>query len=183
MISAQTMQYTTLLIPRELSHCNVRKVIAQGSRSVVLEAIDRESGKDYAVKVMSHEDLKNRNLLEMVQHEILFLQRLTHNDIIHFHEVIPYDELLFIITENHPEGDLLSWVIARRVCDRLLPKQLFYDIVLAVQYLHKQGICSHGSLRDAVPPTSIRPSARRVPMSTARTEVLRGHRACAPNTQ
>jgi serine/threonine protein kinase len=59
---------------------------------------------------------------------------LTHKVIIQRHKVIPDGELLFVITESSPEGDLLSWVIARPVCDRLLQS------TIAVQYRHRQGI-------------------------------------------
>jgi serine/threonine protein kinase len=146
MIDAETADGVTLSIPRQFYNYSVQKVIGQGSTSVVVEVTDRRSGKDYAVKVMSRKDLQAQNLLHMIEREVTLLRRLSHERVLHFHEFVSQGDLLFIVTENCCDGDLLSWIMEGRLKQKLIVKQLFYEVVLAVQYLHEQGI-AHNDIK------------------------------------
>jgi serine/threonine protein kinase len=143
---AETANFITLSIPRQFGNYTVHKVIGQGSTSVVVEVTDRSSGKDYAAKVMSHKDLRTRNLYQMVEREVRLLQRLSHEHILHFHELVNQGDLIFIVTENCCGGDFLSWILEGRLKQKSTMKRLFYEVVMAVKYLHEQGI-AHNDIK------------------------------------
>jgi serine/threonine protein kinase len=115
-------------------------VIGQGMTSAVLEALDVQTGKDYAIKIMSYSDLEDRNLLPMIEHELTILRRLSHPNVLQFHEFLRQGDLLLLITEHCNNGDLLSWIVDGRLNDKLTIKRIFYEVSLAIQYLHRQGI-------------------------------------------
>jgi 5'-AMP-activated protein kinase catalytic alpha subunit len=145
-IDAETADFVTLSIPRQFGNYTVHKVIGQGSTSVVDEVTDRSSGKDYAAKVMSHKDLRTRNIYQMVEREVRLLRRLSHEHLLHFHELVSHGDLLFIVTENCSGGDLLSWILEGRLKQKSTMKRLFYEVVMAVKYLHGQGI-AHNDIK------------------------------------
>jgi MAP/microtubule affinity-regulating kinase len=146
MIEAETTEFVSLSIPRQFGNYTVQKILGQGSTCVVVEAMDRLSGKDYAVKVMSYSDLKSRNLLLKVERELGILRRISHEHVLRFHEFRREGDLMFIVTENCVGGDLLSWIVDGRVKEKRTMKRLFYEIALGVQYLHSQGI-AHNDIK------------------------------------
>jgi serine/threonine protein kinase len=140
MIEAEISLCLSLSIPRQFGNYNVEKVIGQGTTCVILEIVDRETGKDYAAKVMSYSDLNEQNLIPMVEHELAILRRLSHDHVLRFHDYVRLGDLMFIITENIVGSDLLSWILEGRTMDRLTLKRLFYDVLCGVQYIHRAGI-------------------------------------------
>jgi serine/threonine protein kinase len=146
MIEAETTEFVSLSIPRQFGNYTVHKILGQGSTGVVVEATDRLSGKDYAVKVMSYSDLKSRNLLLKVERELGILRRISHEHVLRFHEFRREGDLMFIVTENCVGGDLLSWIVDGRVKEKGTVKRLFYEVALGIQYLHSQGI-AHNDIK------------------------------------
>jgi serine/threonine protein kinase len=136
----------SLVIPQHFGNYISHQVIGQGSTCIVIEATDRSSGKDYAVKVMSSSDLAAHNLIKKINREISILRSLTHPNIVRFHDFIRQDDLLFLITENCTGGDLLTWITEGRTTDEQTRKRLFHDVVVGVQHLHQQGI-AHNDIK------------------------------------
>jgi serine/threonine protein kinase len=146
MLRTQTGDGVILMIPRQFGNYTTQRVIGEGSSSVVIEAIDRRSGKDYAVKVMSVSALEQRNLLPLIERELAILRRVSHNHIIQFHDSLREGDLLFYVTENCTKGDLLSWIVDGHLSDKGTKKRLFHELALAVQYLHSSGI-AHNDIK------------------------------------
>jgi serine/threonine protein kinase len=146
MIATETEEGVSLSIPRRFGNYIVQNVIGQGSTCVVIDACDRLTGQSYAVKVMSYNDLTNRNIIPLVERELAILRRLSHERVIHFHEFLRLGDLLLFVTDHYVGGDLLSWIIENRIENLSTLKRLFYDVVLAVQYLHNQGI-AHNDIK------------------------------------
>jgi serine/threonine protein kinase len=119
MIHNETADYVNLSIPRQFGNYTIRKVIGQGMTSAVLEALNSNTGKDYAIKVMSYSDLEDRNILPMVERELTMLRRLSHPNVLHFHEFLRQGDLLLIVTEHCNDGDLLSWILDGRLNEKL----------------------------------------------------------------
>jgi serine/threonine protein kinase len=140
MLEVEIDSFVSLVIPQRVGNYTFRNVIGQGSSSAVLAATDRSSGRDYALKVMSHSDLVERNLLQKVERELTIIQTVNHEHIIRFHEIFRQDDLIFIVTEKCDGGDLLSYIIDGHIKDKQTLKRLFRQIALAVQYLHQRGL-------------------------------------------
>jgi serine/threonine protein kinase len=146
MIAAETSECVSLFIPQSFGNYIAHTVIGQGSTCVVIEATDRSSGKDYAVKVMSSSNLKDRNLIPRVTREISILGDLSHDNIVRFHEVIHANDFIFLVTENCSGGDILAWITDGRTADKQTLKRLFHDVLIGLQYLHRRGI-AHNDIK------------------------------------
>jgi serine/threonine protein kinase len=146
MLTVETEQFVPLSVPQQIGNYMLHRVIGQGSTCAVLEATDRLTGKDYAVKVMSYADLKSQNLLRKLERELSIIQSLHHDHIIRFREIIRDGDLIFIVTENCDGGDLFSSIVDGDTKDISTLKRLFHQIVLGVQYLHRQGI-AHNDIK------------------------------------
>jgi serine/threonine protein kinase len=173
MIKAETAEYVLLSIPRHFGNYTASKVIGQGSTCAVLEATDRSTGRDYAVKVMSSSDLESRGITHKVETELSILRRISHKHVIHFHEVISDGNLLFIVTENCNGGDLLTWITDRRTANLPTLKQLFSEICRGLQYLHHEGI-AHNDLKPENIIIDANGTAKIIDFGYAKTETMAG---------
>jgi serine/threonine protein kinase len=144
MLVVETRECVPLLIPRTFGDYTAHERIGRGSTCAVIEASDHFTGRDYAVKVMSLADLKSRGIASTVEHELMILRRLSHRHIIAFREFIRHGDLLFFVTEHCSGGTLFSWISEGRLLQKCTMKRLFYEIALAVQYLHSHGIEHNG---------------------------------------
>jgi serine/threonine protein kinase len=146
MIETQTEHCYTLHVPKQIGHYVLGQVIGRGATSVVFSATDRQTGKEYAMKVMSRFDLDGQGLLQHIERELSIIQTLHHSNIIEFHELVRDSDLLFVVLEKCDGGDLFEYMLDWHTRDMDTVKRLFRDIVLAVQYLHQQGI-AHNDIK------------------------------------
>jgi serine/threonine protein kinase len=146
MIQTSTADGAQLSVPPQLGHYALDQVIGEGATSAVFSATDLTSGTKCAIKVMSFDDLKRRNLARRVQLEVSILASLKHEHIIVFHELVCDGDILGIVTELCDGGDLLTQINDGYLAHPYILKQTFYQIVLGVQYLHSQGI-AHNDLK------------------------------------
>jgi MAP/microtubule affinity-regulating kinase len=146
MIEAQTLENARLSIPRQFRNYTAVEKIGQGSTCAVLDAVDRSTGKSYAVKVMSQKNLEQRHLLLKVEREASILRQLCHANVIQFHECFRDGDLLFLVTENCAGGDLLKWISEERLSSAAAQTRVFYEICLGIQYLHNRGI-AHNDIK------------------------------------
>jgi serine/threonine protein kinase len=146
MLQVETEHFFTIDVPRCIDNYVIGDVLGRGSTSAVLAATDRRTGQEYAVKVMSFFDLTTRNLLSKINRELSIVQRLNHKHIIQFYDVIYENDLILIVAEKCDGGDLFEHISANRIQDPQMLKRLFWQIALAVQYLHQQGI-AHSDIK------------------------------------
>jgi serine/threonine protein kinase len=146
MIEAETGEFVILKIPLQIENYTVRRIIGNGSTCVVVEATNDSTDKDYAIKVMSSSDLESRSVYSNVKNELAILARVSHNHVIQFREVITCGVLLCVVTENCTGGDLFEWIKNGRTTDRAILVRIFFEICLAIQYLHNEGI-THNDIK------------------------------------
>jgi serine/threonine protein kinase len=146
MLKAETSDGKILSIPPQFGHYPVKRVIGSGSTCVGLEAIDHLSGKDCAVKVMSSSDLEQHGMWRVADREIGLLRRLSHDRIVRLREFLREGDLLLLVTEHCTNGDLLSWTTEGHLREKATLKRLFYELTLAVQYPHSEGI-AHNDIK------------------------------------
>jgi serine/threonine protein kinase len=146
MIHTETDDGFPLAIPRCIGTYILGDVIGQGSSSAVIAAIDRSSGKEYAIKVMSATNLRDSRLLQKIERELDIVQTLNHDNIIQFREIIRDGDLICIVSEKCDGGDLFEMIRFGKLSDRSTLKRLFRQIAQAVQYLHWNGV-AHNDIK------------------------------------
>jgi len=118
-------------------------LLGEGASSQVFMAINRESNKHVAVKIIDCTTVVlNTRLLK----EILILQRLDHPHIIKLEDVILTCDKLYIIMELASGRDLFEELVDRRTYTEKDAQNIVKKILSAVSYMHSQGI-AHRDLK------------------------------------
>jgi serine/threonine protein kinase len=121
-------------------------LLGEGSTCVVAEAVDENTGKSYAVKIIELKDDISSRLSSAIEREIRLLKGLNHRNIIKLKEVIEENCNLFIVMEHCEGGTLLDLILSDKLNDLSEVKRLFVQIVEAICYLHSFGI-AHGDIK------------------------------------
>jgi serine/threonine protein kinase len=141
-----TQQKKFVDFPVTFGNYVARRAVGTGSTCVVAEAIHRETGQVYAVKIIKADSSMSANLKNAVEREIRVLQRLDHPNIVRLVDVIRTADRIFVVMEHCEGGTLLDHILADGLKTVRELKRIFRGIVRGVSYLHSQGI-SHGDLK------------------------------------
>lgn len=110
----------------------VLRELGSGGTSVVYHALDRQAGREVAVKVLVQERLEDRFSREAEQ-----LSQLSHPNLVGFYEVGRHEGRDFLVMEYLPGGNL-SEALRGKGTDDIL--KTFVEICGGLAYLHSQGI-------------------------------------------
>ncbi|KAI5306280.1 hypothetical protein KEM56_001584 [Ascosphaera pollenicola] len=117
-------------------------VLGTGAYGVVYTAVDIYTNTPYAVKALNKAGLDSRQQ-KFQQREIeLHYQASGHPNIVSLLRITDGPDCTFVILEYCPEGDLFSTITEKGPFnwDFFLAKNLFLQILDAVEYLHSIGI-------------------------------------------
>jgi non-specific serine/threonine protein kinase len=142
MLPLSTGKSIPLNAPSQFGNYKVTKAIAKGSTCAVVEVVDLTTNNDYAVKVVSSNDMAKNNQTNQFNNEMEILQSLNHKYIAHLVEIVQQGDLTFCVMENCHGGNLLSHHFTEK--KELL--RIFKEIVDAIEYLHDKGI-AHGDIK------------------------------------
>ena len=146
MICAETDAEFVIRVPRVVRDYVIQRQIANGSTCVVFEAADCNSGKLFALKVMSREDMMQKGLMPKIEREISVMRSIDHVNICKCYETFEQDDLIFLVLEHCPGDDLLKRVLSGKMKNIGDVKHVFLQICHAVKYLHDMGI-AHGDIK------------------------------------
>ncbi|XP_075220286.1 serine/threonine-protein kinase Chk2-like isoform X1 [Lycorma delicatula] len=114
--------------------------LGQGAFGEVKLAIEKSTGKRYAIKRILRSVCQNDSDKNQITNEIKILRRINHQFIIKMLDVFENSEAVFIVLEYMPGGDLQQKIKRTKNFDENDVKFFFYQLLLAVDYLHKEGI-------------------------------------------
>lgn len=126
------------------------KVLGKGAYGEVYLATKKGSPDDpVAVKVLSRSILKRKRVgrfgsaYDSVMGEISVMKRLDHDNIVRLYEVIddPDEDLLFMVMECVPGGDLAQPVEAKRHVSEEELRLWLTGLTLGLEHLHLCGVC------------------------------------------
>eukprot|EP00316_Scyphosphaera_apsteinii_P021094 CAMPEP_0119314826 /NCGR_PEP_ID=MMETSP1333-20130426/34050_1 /TAXON_ID=418940 /ORGANISM="Scyphosphaera apsteinii, Strain RCC1455" /LENGTH=371 /DNA_ID=CAMNT_0007320025 /DNA_START=64 /DNA_END=1179 /DNA_ORIENTATION=+ len=111
-------------------------VVGSGAFGAVYKATNESTGELAACKYVSHRKMR----VSAIQHEVQFMARAKHAHVIQLKDCIQQEEESFIFMELASHGELFSRVISNGSLDEREARGFFRQIMLAVEYLHSQGI-------------------------------------------
>lgn len=139
-------------LPTELrKKYKLSRFLGKGACGEVHLVFEKTTTKAYAIKKIKKGVYSSGNIYHLdhpmkIMNEVKILQSLTHPCVIKMKEIVETDSDVFIILEYMDGGDLTSRILSIRPLTEQNCKCLFYQITLAVQYLHSEGI-THRDLK------------------------------------
>ena len=117
----------------------LREKIGQGAYSIVKRCIDIETGKTYAVKIVSKLGLADKEEKEL-RDEVHIMQTLTHPFVCSLIAFFDEGRYFFIVLEYMQGGELFDRLVSRSRYSENVARDCIRIICAGVQYIHEQGI-------------------------------------------
>lgn len=106
---------------------------------VVKRAINRTTGDEFAVKIISKTSMDEEERIAM-NNEILILSQIDHPNVIKLFETYETDEELFLVMELMKGGELFDRIVENEFFTEREAKEIISPIVDAVNYWHELNI-------------------------------------------
>lgn len=113
--------------------------IGVGQFSKVFSGLDKHSGQQCAVKIVSKTAL-NDTERDMLRHELTIVPHVYHPNIVRFSSVIQSAHYAYILSELVSGGELYSYITRHRWLDENQAALVIYYLLEAIRYLHECGI-------------------------------------------
>lgn len=126
-------------IPQQIEHYKILKFLGSGSYSVVHLAVDVETSKEYAVKIVPKSSFIKQSVLEHFEMETRVLHQMRHPNIIHFVDILKDDFNIYVVIELCPNGDLYNYIISQKFLSEQEAKVLFKQFLFGLSYIHSIG--------------------------------------------
>ena len=123
---------------------NIIKVIGKGAHAKVYEVQNKKTKDIRACKYLSKSNIKESDL-QKFRREINILIKTDHPNIIKLYDVFETNQYLYLIMEKCNGGELFDKIInnigSGKMYSEKIAANLFLQIMSAVDYCHKNGIC------------------------------------------
>ncbi|XP_046965621.1 ovarian-specific serine/threonine-protein kinase Lok-like [Vanessa cardui] len=139
-------------VPKEISQkYYISRILGQGACGIVKLVYNKTACTKHAMKVIKKSRLTNGQLNHLnnpakIMNEINIMKALRHPCIISTEEVFDSCDAVYIVLELMQGGELFDRITKLGKLPERLTKFLFRQMVLAVKYLHSQGI-THRDLK------------------------------------
>lgn len=120
------------------------EVVGQGAFAIVKKAVERTTGKTFAVKIISKRKVMGN--MDGVTREIDVLRKLDHPRIVTLKGFYEDEESYYLLMEFVSGGDLMDFVAAHGSVGEDAGREITKQVLEAVHYIHSQGI-SHRDLK------------------------------------
>lgn len=116
----------------------IGKKIGDGNFAVVRHCTNRESKREFALKIIDKRKINGKE--QMIEDEISIMRRCRHPNIVRLFEDYDTTTEMFLVMEFVRGGDLFDAISASVKFSENVAKDYFRDMCKALHYLHKQNI-------------------------------------------
>lgn len=142
MESCPPLQAPELPLQAEVGPYVLSHTLGEGTTGKVKLAFEKETGQQVAIKIISKAAFNQRpELQQKVKREIALMRLVEHPNILRLIDVLESNRHLYIILEYAEQGELFDFLVSNRFLTEEVALEFFRQIVLALEYLHKLGIC------------------------------------------
>eukprot|EP00163_Fabomonas_tropica_P009422 TRINITY_DN1922_c0_g1_i14.p3 TRINITY_DN1922_c0_g1~~TRINITY_DN1922_c0_g1_i14.p3 ORF type:complete len:405 (+),score=85.54 TRINITY_DN1922_c0_g1_i14:3143-4357(+) len=125
--------------PRDATY-EMLKTLGEGGYSKVRLARDRDTGEEFAIKIINKKRLNNQQRREQLTREVEIMLQLHHPNVVVLHDAFESDSKMYIVTEVMKGGELLDRVIEDGNLSEKECCGIMKQLVNALQYLHQRGV-------------------------------------------
>lgn len=118
------------------------EVLGVGSTSTCHKCIDKQTGLNYACKVIDKRVIEDRfqGMMEQFYTEIEALRELQHPNIIQLFNVYITEEKIFIVMEQMEGGELFDYVVQKGTLTEQEAASIVRKVTSALVYMHSRNI-------------------------------------------
>lgn len=124
--------------PRVTAKYNIKDLLGRGAFSEVYRVQEKETSKEYAVKIIDKKSLKGKE--EALHMEISVLQKVRHPNIVKLREMYDDKTRLYLVMELVTGGELFDRIIAKGSYSERDASGLVRQVLEACDYLHEMGV-------------------------------------------
>lgn len=124
----------------------IKNILGKGSSSVVRRCVEKETGHEYAVKIIDLElEDGDKETIEMIRQETMkemFILRMCskHPHIIELHDTFVSSSYIFLVFELCRKGELFDYLTEVVMLNENRTRQIMRQLIEAVTYIHSQNI-------------------------------------------
>jgi 3-phosphoinositide dependent protein kinase-1 len=120
---------------------NFGRTLGEGSYSTVLAATDRQTGREYAIKVLDKRHIIKEKKVKYVNIEKDTLNRLTeHPGIVRLYYTFQDERSLYFVLDLATGGELLGFLKKMTTFDEECTRFYGAQILDAIEYMHSRGV-------------------------------------------
>ncbi|XP_061916297.1 serine/threonine-protein kinase DCLK1-like isoform X1 [Entelurus aequoreus] len=116
----------------------VGRTLGSGNFAVVRECVERSTGREYALKIISKEKCRGKE--HMIQSEVSILRRVKHPNIVLLIEEVDTGNELYLVMELVKGGDLFDAITSSNKYTERDASCMLFNLASAIKYLHSLNI-------------------------------------------
>ncbi|XP_041659965.1 serine/threonine-protein kinase DCLK1b [Cheilinus undulatus] len=116
----------------------VGRTLGDGNFAVVRECVERSTGREYALKIISKDKCRGKE--HMIQSEVSILRRVKHPNIVLLIEEMDTNSDLFLVMELVKGGDLFDAITSSNKYTEKDASCMLFNLASAIKYLHSLNI-------------------------------------------
>lgn len=97
-------------VPSTFGHYTTQRIVGKGSYSIVITATDNKTGETRACKLVSRKGMMEAGYFHHLEKELRVLQSLNHPNIAKIYDIVYLEDVIIVVMEYCPNGDLLEFV-------------------------------------------------------------------------
>uniref|UniRef100_A0A3Q2QFV1 Serine/threonine-protein kinase DCLK2 n=1 Tax=Fundulus heteroclitus TaxID=8078 RepID=A0A3Q2QFV1_FUNHE len=126
-------------VPASISdRYKVGRILGNGNFAVVRECVERLTGREYALKIISKDKCKGKE--QMIQSEVSILRRVKHPNIVLLIEEMDTRSDLYLVMELVKGGDLFDAIMSSNRYTERDASCMLFNLASAIKYLHSLNI-------------------------------------------
>ncbi|XP_050456072.1 serine/threonine-protein kinase Chk2-like isoform X3 [Cataglyphis hispanica] len=150
-IFMSTLSDNSCELPLQLKQkYSLGRKLGVGACGEVRLLFSKDGSKRFAVKIIQINNVSHKQICfnnpSNIRNEVEILKKLRHPCIIQMEDIYDTPSTMYIILELMEGGELFDKIRSKGKLSESCAKLIFYQVVLAVHYLHKQGI-THRDLK------------------------------------
>ncbi|XP_038548630.1 serine/threonine-protein kinase DCLK1-like isoform X2 [Micropterus salmoides] len=116
----------------------VGRTLGDGNFAVVRECVERSTGREYALKIISKDECRGKE--HMIQSEVSILRRVKHPNIVLLIEEMDTHSELYLVMELVKGGDLFDAITSSNKYTERDASSMLFNLASAIKYLHSLNI-------------------------------------------
>ncbi|KAF2347379.1 Protein kinase domain [Trinorchestia longiramus] len=118
-----------------------KEVLGRGGCSVVRRCIEKETGQEFAAKIIDMSDATDSSILEATQREVQILRLVAgHPYIIELHDVFESSTFIFLVFELCKNGELFDYLTSVVTLSEKKTKTIMRQLMEALKHVHAKNI-------------------------------------------